>query len=81
MDNVAVATIKLTSKEDLAELCKRAADVENGLIQIGQGCNTVNAKSLMDILSLNLSEEMTLVIHSENAKRYKQLFNEWIVER
>lgn len=81
MDNVAVATIKLGSKDDLIRLCEKAADVKSGLIQIGQGCNTVNAKSIMDLLSLDLGKEMTLVIHSEKASVYKSQFDEWRVRR
>ncbi len=48
-------------------------------IELSDGKNTANAKDVMDILTLDLSEPVTVSAHSENSKYLNEKIKDYIV--
>lgn len=48
-------------------------------IELLSGKNTVDAKSVMDVLTLDLSDSVTVVAHTDNTQNLEEKIREFIV--
>lgn len=83
MESIIKKTIKLITPQDVKELCFAASELpRNVSAMVSHDKAVVDAKSILGVLSLNLSEPVTLTITSENdldVKKINTLFRVWEV--
>lgn len=75
--NISINTIdKVKRFVNLTNRCEADVDIISGRL-------LVDAKSIMDIFSMDLTRPMTLRVHESNIEKlekYKKLFEEFIIE-
>lgn len=83
MENIIRKTIKLVTPQDVKDFCFAASELpRNVSAMASHGKAIVDAKSILGMFSLDLSESVILTITSENdfdAKKINSLFNKWEV--
>lgn len=73
---------ELKIKLDNADKVKKFSNIIaklDGDIDLMRGHYTVDARSIMGIFSLDLSKELTMVIHSGNTKKIEEAISEFLV--
>lgn len=72
--------VKLTTPRDVIDFSTTASNLPLGTeITAAHGNFIVDAKSIMGLYSLNLSELIAVEIKSDDADTYIKDFNNWIV--
>lgn len=72
--------IKLTTPKDVTDFSAIAGSFPLGIkITASHGDYTVDARSIMGLYSLNLSEPIIVEINSDDTNTYIEKFNQWIV--
>jgi hypothetical protein len=83
MESIVRKTIKLITPQDVKEFCFAASELPRNVSAIvSHNEIRVDAKSILGVLSLNLSEPVILTVTSEdnlNMNRLDHLFKEWEV--
>lgn len=83
MENIIRKTIKLVTPQDVKDFCFAASELpRNVSAMASHGKAIVDAKSILGMFSLDLSESIILTITSENdfdTKKINSLFDKWEV--
>ena len=77
-----VISVLLTTPKDVFDFAYTASQIPHNVsVDAIHGSYTVEARSVMGILSLNLSEPITIkIIGSDaSAEKYAEYFSKWIV--
>ena len=70
--------IYLKSIIDAKNFCDRVKNFDFD-IELVSGKSTANAKDVMDVLTLDLSEDVTVIAHTANAQILEEQIKEFIV--
>lgn len=83
MESMMRKTIKLVTPQDVKEFCFAASELpRNVSAMVSHGKAVVDAKSILGMFSLDLSEPVTLTMTSENnldTEKINSLFAPWEV--
>lgn len=75
--------IRLNLINDINVFVKTCSQYYEGNILVSQGCQTVSAKSLLGVYSLDLSKPLDVVIDTDNKRIKNDFYNyisKWKVE-
>lgn len=83
MENIIRKTIKLVTPQDVKDFCFASSELpRNVSAMASHGKAVVDAKSILGMFSLDLSETVTLTMTSENdfdIEKINSLFKKWEV--
>lgn len=82
MEEYAVAfKVRITTVKDIYDIAEVTNHIPIGVEIVAQhGHYVVSARSVMGLMSLDLSEDITIKILGKGEEKFKAMYNQWIVE-